>query len=471
MRPDGLHADDPPKREVPAAEAGLDQLDPRQWRRTISDTMAACWRGTSPIALAPSGVSWLAFCSMLGIVGYPTWRAIALAGVGLVGIAPYVLARVHGRFLPGWATSEQFPLTVFLFGSLFTGGIYSPMIVSALGPISQAVRLRGIARPTVRRVGLFSLGLVVLAVLPQAWVGPRLPAPVMAPGVLLFLLPSILLQLQHASLAERTLASMIEQLVQAREEVASQAQARARELELLSSRLSHELKNPLGAAKALVQLTMRTAPECEARELLAEVASETTHLQTILQEYLSFSRPLISLQRRSVQVGAVVDDVLAAAERRAQAGSVTLERRGDARIRADPARLAEALVHLVANAIEATPPRGRVRVEVEDRRGAIEIAVRDTGSGMTPEVLARVGAPFYTTRARGTGLGVLLARSVITQHGGSLRFVSTPGDGTVAIVSLPAGTGEEAPWPPAAARRRAPVRMGVHPRFNRARTS
>ncbi len=62
---------------------------------------------------------------------------------------------------------------------------------------------------------------------------------------------------------------------------------------------------------------------------------------------------------------------------------------------------------------------------------------------MPPEVLARLGAPFFTTRAHGTGLGVLLARTAFTRHGGSLNFESTPGHGTAAIASLPTGVKRE----------------------------
>jgi signal transduction histidine kinase len=261
--------------------------------------------------------------------------------------------------------------------------------------------------------------------------------------VLLFLVPILLVQAQRSKLAARMLDSMIRQVARAREQVATQALARARELELLSSKLTHELKNPLGAAKALVQVSARTTPDPRTREQLSAVEGDVGRIQAVLQEYLSFSRPVSSLQRGPVQLGALVDDVLAAAARRAEAGGVLLERHGEARASADPRRLTEALLHLVANAIEASPAQGVVRVEIAERGDRIEISVRDAGAGMPPDVLARVGTPFVTTRAQGTGLGVLLARNVFAQHGGSLRYESTPGRGTVAVGSLPVNPGEE----------------------------
>jgi signal transduction histidine kinase len=103
----------------------------------------------------------------------------------------------------------------------------------------------------------------------------------------------------------------------------------------------------------------------------------------------------------------------------------------------DPRRIKEALLNLVANALEATPRRGSIEVRVFGDGDDAVIAVQDTGAGIAPDVLARLGTPFFTTRQGGTGLGVVLARAAIRQHGGDLRFESEVGRGTVATVRLP----------------------------------
>lgn len=110
--------------------------------------------------------------------------------------------------------------------------------------------------------------------------------------------------------------------------------------------------------------------------------------------------------------------------------------RGNAAVQADSRRLEGALLNLVANAIEATPPGGEVLIDVRPCDGKAEIVVRDTGRGMPPEILRRVGMPFFTTREDGNGLGVMLARSVISMHGGSLRYESEPGKGTTVRATL-----------------------------------
>ena len=140
-----------------------------------------------------------------------------------------------------------------------------------------------------------------------------------------------------------------------------------------------------------------------------------------------------------VDLGPLVSDALLVLSARAEEARVRLCARGDATIGADPRRLKEALLNLVANAIEATAPGGEVVVEVGHAGDEAVIVIRDSGRGMPPETLRRLGTPFFTTREEGSGLGVMLARSVVAQHGGTLRYESEPGNGTRVRVALPRG--------------------------------
>jgi signal transduction histidine kinase len=138
-----------------------------------------------------------------------------------------------------------------------------------------------------------------------------------------------------------------------------------------------------------------------------------------------------------IRLGPIVSDALLALSARADGARVRLSARGDGRVEGDPRRLGEAILNLVSNGIDATPPGGEVVVEVGPAGDEIEILVRDTGSGMPPEIVSRLGTPFFTTREDGTGLGVALARAVFAQHGGTLRYESEPGKGTTARALLP----------------------------------
>ncbi len=207
--------------------------------------------------------------------------------------------------------------------------------------------------------------------------------------------------------------------------------------DLLTLTVWHELKNPLAAVKALVQLGLRSPAERVSHERLAVIEREVTRMQELLGRYRSCTRPLEEVKLVRVTLAPLVSETLLLLGGRASVARVRLVGRGDAVVEADPRRLTEALLNLVSNAIEATPPGGEVAVEVRAGEGEAEITVRDTGRGMRPEVLRRLGTPFFTTREDGTGLGVVLARSVISLHGGSLRYESEPGKGTMVTATLP----------------------------------
>jgi two-component system, NtrC family, sensor histidine kinase HydH len=205
--------------------------------------------------------------------------------------------------------------------------------------------------------------------------------------------------------------------------------------------MAHELKNVLTGVKALVQLGLRNPAETASHERLSTVEGEVRRMQEILRRYLSSARLRAEVAPERIDLGPLVADVLCVLSTRAEQADVRLLAQGDARVEVDPRRLEEALLNLVANGIEATPPGGEVKVEVRPSGDEIEIMIRDTGPGMPRETLRRVGTPFFTTRAEGTGLGVVVARSAIAQHGGTLRYESEPGKGTTVRATLPSRSG------------------------------
>ena len=186
-----------------------------------------------------------------------------------------------------------------------------------------------------------------------------------------------------------------------------------------------------------MQLARRDACDEESRERLEVAENEVERMNCILQEYLSFSRPLEKLRRERFSLGALADEVMAILGAQATSAGVALRRAGEAQVEADPRRLREALFNLVANALDATARGGRVEVKIGQRDGLAQVEVRDSGRGMAPEVLERVGTPFFTTREQGTGLGVAMARAAFRQHGGSLDYRSEEGRGTTVVGTLP----------------------------------
>jgi signal transduction histidine kinase len=284
--------------------------------------------------------------------------------------------------------------------------------------------------------------IVAMLALPTSIVGPALPdvpytlAVVVCLGWSLFMLHQMAGKLTVAATrAGETYACL-------REERVAEAEAQLRRLQSVGAKVAHELKNPLAAIKGLCQLVARAPANERTAERLAVVESEIARMETILREYLSFSRPLEDLNRESVELDALARDVRDVLAGRADEAGVQLAVDGPlTRVHGDPRRLKEALINLVANAIEATPRGGSVHMRVRALGASATLEVRDTGRGIAPDDLPRLGTSFFTRREGGTGLGVVLAQGVITQHGGTLAYASTVGQGTTATITLPASTG------------------------------
>jgi signal transduction histidine kinase len=405
-------------------------------------------RNTTRLLVAAGLAIQIAFVSILIAANYPTWRILAVVGVyfGFVVGHRVILAvtretqRVEHAFI-GMNVVAQ----LFVVGSAgLTGGIHSPLLFGTVTPAIVSLLFFGphsVSRWMALGNGLFVVAMVSL---PQDVVGPALPSNHYALAVMLNLTFNLfMLHMMVGKLS--TISSMSsESYACLREERLSEAEAQLRRLQSVGAKVAHELKNPLASIKGLCQLIARTPESERTQERLAVVASEISRMETILGEYLSFSRPLEDLNPETLDVAELSRDVLDVLAGRADQAGVTLSLDGAATpAHGDPRRLKEAFINLVANAIEATPNGGAVAIRVRNGGAVgggnvVVVEVEDTGRGISPEDLARLGTSFFTTRPNGTGLGVVLAQSVITQHGGSLGYTSTVGRGTIATIKLPA---------------------------------
>ncbi|MFL5261414.1 MAG: sensor histidine kinase [Anaeromyxobacteraceae bacterium] len=394
-----------------------------------------------PVDLLPLA-SYAAVAVVLAAAAFPRWRIAVLAipavaqqlGVWLLrGYDPNRCSRADARSAWAAVVVQLGCLATSIVAVAVTGGVASPLLPMSMNAYLAAVLFAGDRGETRLLLAMTAIDVCFLALLPGAWTGPATARPVHAALVVLSVLGV------GASLApfHQATREVRDALARARKEMGAEALCRARALEQIGAKVAHELKNPLSAVKALVQLSARATPEALSHERLEVVEKEISRMQEILADYLSFTRPLQEVRPERVALGPLVLDALSVLSGRADDRGVNLSSRGDAAADADPRRLREVILNLVANAIEATPPGGDVSVEVRRAGEAVEVVVRDSGHGMAQETLRRLGTPFFTTRDDGTGLGVVLARSVVAQHGGTLRYDSEPGKGTTASITLP----------------------------------
>jgi two-component system nitrogen regulation sensor histidine kinase NtrY len=215
----------------------------------------------------------------------------------------------------------------------------------------------------------------------------------------------------------------------------------------LARRLAHELKNPLFPLQVTVENLMRAkqkSPEMFEEvfhEGTATLLAEINSLKTIIARFSEFSR-MPQPQRQPTQVNEVVRSVLRVFQAQLQGNKNQIVVRTELaetlpEISADPDLLHRALQNLVLNAIDAMPEGGELAIRTTTLGDRIEIAVSDTGSGLTQEECGRLFTPYYTTKQHGTGLGLAIVQSVVSDHGGKISVESTKEQGTTFRIELP----------------------------------
>jgi hypothetical protein len=208
--------------------------------------------------------------------------------------------------------------------------------------------------------------------------------------------------------------------------------------------VAHEIRNPLATIGGWANSILRKPDRRDRAEEAAKVIlSETTRLERMLKGVMDFARPnqpVLTIE----ELNPIVENTLRKLAATFEGTKIAVRKElapGLPRLKVDASQLEQVLVNIIKNATEAIGDRpGSIFVRTwKDGEEFAAIGVKDDGGGIAPEILDKLFDPFYTTKHRGSGLGLAVSRGIIASHGGRLDVLNTPGVGVDMIIRLPVG--------------------------------
>lgn len=354
-------------------------------------------------------------------------------------------------------TSVLVPLNVFLtvlaqLGLLTgSGGLFSPVfpavlmmvvITALLADVSTLLTLLGLVLPYLWGLAYaHTHAWPVPSLLPELFGGVSMsrlehgPAPWISATLYTLMLCACA---RVGTALQRLFEDLFGEALQERDRSLALHAEQSRVLTLLTSEIAHELKNPLASIKGLAALVAKDV-QGRAAERTSVLRGEVDRMQTILEEFLNFSRPLVPLSLAPTDLGALASDVVrlhegSALERGVQ---LALEADGAAPLACDQRKIRQVLINLVQNALDASPAGGTVIVRVAQNAHDLSVAVVDQGPGLLPQLGERVFEAGVTSKEQGSGIGLVVARSLARQHGGDVDLTHGQTGGIIALLRLP----------------------------------
>ena len=231
------------------------------------------------------------------------------------------------------------------------------------------------------------------------------------------------------------------QRAQAAEELASIA--------TLVAGLAHEIGTPLGVIQGHAKLLESAVSGEDACWRLQTIQTQIGRISRIIQTLLNMARPRKS-RRQPIALGPLIESTLAflSDKLRRRAIEVETDLAETPSVRGNPERLLQLLLNLLLNAADAMPDGGKLRVTLgPEGEDSIAMGIADTGAGIPKEDLPRIFEPFFTTKAagEGNGLGLMVAKGIVSDHGGSIQVTSEEGLGSAFHIVFPLDGGAESP--------------------------
>ncbi|AST00915.1 MULTISPECIES: ATP-binding protein [Geobacillus] len=341
-----------------------------------------------------------------------------------------------GSLYGGAGAAAFLALTSIVYRSLFGGtGVVVTAVVSIAIAATSIVWTKRFLRMAAKQRALFaaslSFGSGVLTVILTEWMAGATVSPPSS-VTLIFLLVQPISMLVVCSFWE-----MMNHSIALRKRV-----IRAEKMEAvthLAASISHEIRNPLTAARGFIQLIEEQTLTADKRRQYARIAiEELDRAEAIITDYLTFAKPAPETPEKlnvKLEIERVIDILRPLANMSCVDIQATL---APFSVIGEREKFRQCLLNVMKNAIEAMPNGGTVQVYVSIDNGRVLIRIADTGVGMTKEQLERLGEPYFTTKGvKGTGLGMMVVYRIIESMNGTIRIESEIHKGTTVSIYLP----------------------------------
>lgn len=207
----------------------------------------------------------------------------------------------------------------------------------------------------------------------------------------------------------------------------------------LAAGIAHEIRNPMTALKGFIQLLEGSIKE-EHEMYYQVITSELERIDSIINEFLLLAKPQ-AIRFQEKDINQIMKETIDLLNAQAVLHNVQFNTHYDEQmplIFCEPNQLKKVFVNLIKNAIEVMPDGGTITVMTrQNGKSQIHISIQDEGFGISKEKLKKLGEPFYTTKERGTGLGLMVSYRIIEEHKGLIRIESEEGKGTIFHIFLP----------------------------------
>ncbi|MBD3921920.1 ATP-binding protein [Paenibacillus sp. PR3] len=329
----------------------------------------------------------------------------------------------------------------FLY-KLFTFYLLAPMLlIHFVLVISQAIiqSIRGNKNSIILALGFLAFAMMFVMDLLRVFISNNLRLPYMWKfGVVLLVISLIIVLARRISADHRKLVLYSKELEMFNGRL--QREEKLKFISELAASIAHEVRNPLQVTRGFLQLISNKSEDAS-KPHFSMAIDELDRAATIITDFLTFAKPeldnnvtIMDMQQELMAIVTIISPMAALS-----GASLQVDLPDKFYVQGNPSKFKQAILNMVKNSIEAIEARenGIVRISMREERGKAVIRISDNGEGMEKEQIEKLGEPYYSTKTKGTGLGLMVTFRIIEVMNGMLEFRSEKGKGTEALIRFP----------------------------------